>query len=109
MTVTESIDSTHPPIIKHAFRHIGNRGQAAPCCLCGHCLAGGNYSDIELGLDACVTQMQNMACVIESATRSTHATTQLSLRVLHELVDDARKLLCVQRQTARAQASLRVR
>jgi hypothetical protein len=56
MTVTEPTESTRPSLIKDAFRHIGNRSPAAPCCVCGHCLAGGNYSDIELGLDACVTQ-----------------------------------------------------
>jgi hypothetical protein len=104
MTVT---DPTPAPAIRHAFRHVGNHGQTSPHCLCGHCLAGEDYSDTELALDACVTQMLNMVGVIDTFAPRAHASIALSLRVLYELVDDARKLLCVQRQTTRALASLR--
>jgi hypothetical protein len=109
MTVTEPTDPTPAPAIRHAFRHIGNRGRTSPRCLCGHCLADEEYSDTELALDACVTQIRNMVEVMATFTPKAHATTGLSLRVLYELIDDARKLLCVQRQTTRALASHRAR
>ena len=109
MTAIDSTDATQPPLIKHAFRLVGNRGEATPYCFCRHCLADDEYSDIELGLDACVTHMLNMPCVIESVTPSSHAAARLSLRVMLELVADARKLLCIQRQTTRALASLNAR
>jgi hypothetical protein len=104
MTVT---DPTPASAIRHAFRHIGNHGRASPHCLCGHCLADEEYSDTELALDACVTRMLNMVDVLDSFAPRAQASIGLSLRVLHELVDDARKLLCVQRQTMRALTSLR--
>jgi hypothetical protein len=54
-----------------------------------------------------MTLVLDMVAVIESRASKAHASICMSLRVLHELVDDARKLLCVQRQPARALASLR--
>jgi hypothetical protein len=106
MTVTEPPEPTAASTFGRALLHIGNHGPAFPHCLCGHCLASDDYSDTELALDACISHMQVMISIIESSTPEPHPSTWLSLRVLYDLVDDARKLLCVQRKTTRALASL---
>jgi hypothetical protein len=103
MTVIEPTDPTTEPDIGLAL------SPASPYCTCGRCLPDEDYSDDELALDACLAQMLDRIRIVESSTRKARRRTWVSLRALHELIDDARKLLCVQRQTARELASLRER
>ena len=95
MTIIESTRPTTGPDIGQALR------QTAPCCICGRCLADEDYSITELALDACMNHMLEMIRIVETSTRKARRRTWVSLRTLHELIGDARRLLCMQRQAAR--------
>jgi len=98
MTATDPPDPTTAPAFGQALFHIGNHGPAFPHCVCGRCLSSDDYSYLELALDACITHMLDMVSIIESSTPNPHPSTWVSLRVLHELVANARLWLCLQRQ-----------
>jgi hypothetical protein len=109
MPVTEPPEPTTAPAFGQALTHIGNPDTAFPHCVCGHCLPRDDYSDTELALDARIAHMQVMVSIIESSTPEPHPSTWVSVRVLYDLIDDVRKLLCIQRQTTRALAALKAR
>ncbi len=104
MTVTEPPDPTTSPAFGQALFPIGNQAPAAPHCVCGRCLPDDDYSYPERALDACITHMLDMVSIIESSTPNPHPNTRLSLRVLPELVANARLLLCLQRQAVHGRA-----
>ena len=98
MTVTEPTDPATAPAFGQALFYITNHGPALPHCVCGRCLPRDDYSFPELALDACMTHVLDMVSIIESSTPNPHPSTWVSLRVLHELVAEARLWLCLQRQ-----------
>ena len=89
------------PAIEQALFHIRNAGPVFLHCVCGRCLESDDYSYPELALDACMTHVLDMVGIIECCTPEPHPSARVSLHTLHELIANARMLLCIQRQAMR--------
>ncbi len=71
-------------------------------CLCGRCTIDDNAGYDDFALSTCLYAAQDMFKAIEYGISADNEGPWIALRTLRELLINARMLLCMQRQAARA-------
>ena len=92
--------ATEPP-----DRTIENPGTFDLDCLCGRCTMAIDADYDDLALDACLHAAHDMLNAVECGVPPDDAGANIALQSTRGLLANARMMLCIQRQTARAGGS----